>query len=395
MKILVFTSQIHLLGGAEKLAVELVEGLNSQPGVRADLLVMGSEDVPGPSKTKRRLLDNGVQVQFLGRGPATGWRGMLRYVLKLRGILREGAYEFIETSMPGPTILACCATLGLRTRAVVGIHAVYRRDHQNRFSDRFLRLSTKYNRRVRFYAISKYAMEQWIEYARIKKERIRVVYNSVSADFFEPSASSLWPRDLPNVGADDYKVLFVGRLCQTKGLDTLIEAMGPILGEEKMQLFIVGGPNDTPESFFEDEVTLCERIETQIACSGWSERVHFFGLREDVLKIMGCVDLLVHPARKEGFGLVLVEALAMGLPIASTNVDGIPEVLSDTDSILVSPSDPAAMRDAVLEILRRTPEDAKRSCKRARLRAQCFMPERRVEDVMALFRDLSADQAAP
>jgi glycosyltransferase involved in cell wall biosynthesis len=297
--------------------------------------------------------------------------------------------------MPGPTILACCATLGLRTRPVVGIHAVYKREHQNRFSDKFLRFSTKYNRRVRFYAISKYAMEQWIEYARIKKERIKIVYNSISADFFEPSASSLWPTNLPDVGVGDYKVLFVGRLCQTKGLDTLIEAIGPILREEKMQLFIVGGPNGEPESFFEDEVTLLDRLTTQVACAGWSERVHFLGLREDVPEIMGCVDLLVHPARKEGFGLVLAEALAIGLPIAASNVDGIPEVLSDTDSILVLPGDPAAMRDAVLEIIRRTPEDAKRSCERARRRAECFRPERRVKDVMALFRDLSAAQASP
>ena len=47
MKVLIFTSQIYRLGGAEKLAIELAEGLNSQFGVQADVLVMGFEDVLG------------------------------------------------------------------------------------------------------------------------------------------------------------------------------------------------------------------------------------------------------------------------------------------------------------------------------------------------------------
>jgi len=390
MKVLIFTSQIHLLGGAEKLAVELAEGLNAQPGVRADLLSMGSEDVPGTAETKQRLLNNGVQsVRFLGRRPGTSGHGMLGFVLKLRRILQGGDYDFVETSMPGPTILACWATRGLRTRLVCGIHDIYRRDHQNHWSDKFLRFSVQSNRSVQFYAISKQAMEHWLKYARVEPERIRAVYNSIAADHFSSTPNGSWIEGIPDTGNGERKVLFVGRLCKRKGLDTLIDALGPILKEERIHLLIVGGSYTRPETFYPDDAHLLDRLTKQIADSTWSDRVHFLGFRDDIPKIMASADVLVHPARKEGFGLVLAEALAAGLPIVATDVGGIPEVLASTASILVPPEDPVAVRNAVREVLHRTSREAARCRIIDRQRAEFFRPERRIADMLALFHDLS------
>jgi len=394
MKVLIFTSQIHLLGGAEKLAVELAEGLNSQPGVRADLLSMGSEDIPGTADTKQRLLNNGVQsVKFLGRHPGTSGRGMLGFILKLRRFLQAGDYDFVETSMPGPTILACWATCGLQTRLVSGIHDIFRRDHQNSWSYKFLRFSVQSNRSVQFYAISKQAMEHWLKYARVEPERVRVVYNSIAADYFKSTQNGLWTEHIPDISSGERKVLFVGRLCKRKGLDTVIDALGSILREERIHLFIVGGSYTRPETFYPDDANLLDRLTKQIADSTWSDRVHFLGFRDDIPKIMNSADALVHPARKEGFGLVLAEALAAGLPIVATNVDGIPEVLADTDSVLVPPDDPIALRNALLEVLYRTPQEAARCRNRARQRAEFFRPERRIKNMLALFHDLSDPKA--
>jgi glycosyltransferase involved in cell wall biosynthesis len=389
MKVLVFTSQIHRLGGAEKLAVELVEGLNAQPGVQADLLVMVSGDVPGTEETKQRLINNGVQsVRFLGRRPDTRGRSMLRFILKLRRILQTGDYGFIETSMLGPTILASWATLGLPTRLVFGIHEIYRRDYQKSWSYKFLRFSVKFNQNVQFYAISKQALQSWLEYTRMEPERIRVIYNSIAADFFERKQDGVKINGIPDIGSGERKALFVGRLCLRKGLDTLIDAIGPVLNKEKIHLFIVGGPNGRPDPYYPGDADLLERLSKQIADNGWFQRVHFLGIRDDVPQIMRFADVLVHPTRDEGFGLVLVEALAEGLPIVTTDVGGIPEVLVDTDSVLVPPDDPVALRNACLEILHRTPEEAALCRRRTQQRAEFFRPERRIADMMALFYDL-------
>jgi len=389
MKILIFITQIHLLGGAEKLAVGLVEGLNAQPGIQADLLVMGPEYIPGTSETKQRLLNNGVQsVRFLGRPHSTRGQGIFRYILKLRHILRLGNYDFVETSMIGPTVLTCWARLGLRTKHVSGIHEIYRRVYQKSWSYKFLRFSVKFSRKLQFYAISEQAKQSWIEYAQIKPERVRVIYNSIAADHFQSRSKESTIEGIPEIDLNERKALFVGRLCKRKGLDTLIDALGPILNDEKIHLFIVGWQSLGPDTFYPDDENLMERLLKQISSNAWEGRVHFLGIRDDIPAIMNFVDILVHPARDEGFGLVLAEALAAGLPIVATDVGGIPEVLLNTDSFLVPPDDPVALRNAFLDILHRPPEEAALCRRKAQQRAESFRPERRIADMMALFQDL-------
>lgn len=389
MKILVFTTQIHLLGGAEKLAIELVEGLNSQPGIRADLLVMGPEDESSAVTTKQRLLNNGVHsVKFLERPHGTGGRGMLWFIFKLRHIIQTGGYDFIETSMPGPTILACWATIGLQTQLVAGIHKIYHKTYQKKWSCKFLRLSVKINYRVQFYAISSQAKQSWIDYAQIEPERVQVIYNSITTEHFESERNGLNPEGIPDFNRSENKALYVGRLSKQKGLDTLINALGPILEHEKVHLFIVGWNNLGSDTFYPGDGDLLERLLEQIKSNAWEDRIHFLGFRSDIPEIMNFVDIMVHPARDEGFGLVLAEALAAGLPVVATNIGGIPETLSDTDSILVSPDDPAALRKAFLDILHRSPEEAALCRRKAQKRAEFFRPERRLADMIALFRDL-------
>ena len=63
--------------------------------------------------------------------------------------------------------------------------------------------------------------------------------------------------------------------------------------------------------------------------------IRFCGFREDLKEIMSISDLFVHSTLTESFGLVLLEAMREGLPIVSTNVDAIPEILSEPDNYLV------------------------------------------------------------
>lgn len=103
---------------------------------------------------------------------------------------------------------------------------------------------------------------------------------------------------------------------------------------------------------------------------------------------MAASDILVHPPRTEGFGLVLAEALAARLPIVATNVDGIPEVLAGTDSLMVPPDDPEALREAVLRTLHRSPDEAAAAIEKGRRRAQAFRTQQRTEAMIRLFEDV-------
>jgi glycosyltransferase involved in cell wall biosynthesis len=131
-------------------------------------------------------------------------------------------------------------------------------------------------------------------------------------------------------------------------------------------------------------------MKEQIIREGWPDRVQLLGRRNDVPSLMASSDLLVHPARIEGFGLVLAEAMAAGLPVVASNVQGIPEVLAETDSLMVPPDDPNALREAVLKTLNRTPEEATRAVEKGRKRAEAFRIDKRTDAMVRLFEDVLA-----
>ena len=179
-------------------------------------------------------------------------------------------------------------------------------------------------------------------------------------------------------------VLCVGRLAFYKRQDLVIESLGPICHEENIVVVFAGSVDSsvprTPEM-------LC-RIDELVAEYEVESRVIFLGQRSDTQRLMIAADLLVHATTKEAFGLVLVEALAVGLPVVSSNVEGIPEVLSDTDSILVLPNDSSALRQAVLEVLSRSPEKIERAKEKGERRAALFSQESRTEKMIAFFESI-------
>ena len=91
---------------------------------------------------------------------------------------------------------------------------------------------------------------------------------------------------------------------------------------------------------------------------GWEARVRFLGDRSDVKALMSSADILLHPSEREGFGLVLVEALALGVPIVTTNAEAIPEILKGSRSRMVDAGDVDSFQRAVAEILKSSESEA-------------------------------------
>ena len=123
------------------------------------------------------------------------------------------------------------------------------------------------------------------------------------------------------ISSQDKVVLFVGRTEKKKGLDIVYNSLKTYLIPKKLHLVVVGKPDDTISE------TFLNNMRKEIQNSIWKDRIHFLGLRNDVPKIMAESDIILHPSRRESFGLVLAEGLAVGLPIVASNLDGIPEVL--------------------------------------------------------------------
>ncbi|MDY7042159.1 MAG: glycosyltransferase, partial [Chloroflexota bacterium] len=146
------------------------------------------------------------------------------------------------------------------------------------------------------------------------------------------------PIDEPLVG-------IVARLDQQKGHTYLLRAWPQVIAAlPEARLLVVGdGPLRTA-------------LQHQARDLGLEGSVIFAGRREDVPRIMAALDVMTLPSLWEGFGLVLLEAMAVARPIVASRVSAIPEIVADGETgLLVPPRDAEALAAALIELLRDRP----------------------------------------
>lgn len=170
----------------------------------------------------------------------------------------------------------------------------------------------------------------------VARERIRVIPNGVDLREFPPSPA-------PRSSSEDVTVLFVGRCySRQKGLEYLIRAIALLAPMRKPCLRIVG----------EDWGGVSE-LQALSRSLGIEQQLEFTGRvsRADVIQAYASADVFVLPSLFEPFGIVLLEAMAAGLPIVASRVGGIPDVVEDGKTgILVEPRNAQALSRAI-EIL--------------------------------------------
>jgi glycosyltransferase involved in cell wall biosynthesis len=133
---------------------------------------------------------------------------------------------------------------------------------------------------------------------------------------------------------------FVGRVAADKGVAELAAAWAAVRGPDRY-LMIVGGPDDT------DPVPA-----DVLAALAADPQVRLTGARRDLPAVFGAMELLVLPTRREGFGNVLVEAAAMGVPVVASRTDGCVDAVADgVTGALVPVGDGAALVAALRRYL--------------------------------------------
>jgi glycosyltransferase involved in cell wall biosynthesis len=134
------------------------------------------------------------------------------------------------------------------------------------------------------------------------------------------------------------RVLYVGALVRQKGVDVLVKAFS-LLREQDAELVIVG-----------DGV---ERGRLERMCRELGVKADFRGYLVDIGAALRDSDVLVLPSREEGLGLVLLEAMARGVPVVATRAGGIPELVVDGENgLLVEREDPEGLAEALERLLR-------------------------------------------
>ncbi|HEY9803316.1 MAG TPA: glycosyltransferase family 4 protein, partial [Leptolyngbyaceae cyanobacterium] len=155
----------------------------------------------------------------------------------------------------------------------------------------------------------------------VPPQKIRVIVNGVDLQEFSPGNN---PRSTWNLPTEVPLALFAGDIrISRKNLDTVLKALVQV---PDLHLAVAGITEGSPY------LKLAETL-------GLHERVHFLGLRHDVPELMKAVDFLVFPSRYEPFGLVVIEAMASGLPVVTAATTGAADLVTPESGIVIADSD--------------------------------------------------------
>lgn len=179
------------------------------------------------------------------------------------------------------------------------------------------------------------------------RQKVTVVHNGIEAERFDPAMDGQPFRQQHSIPGHAPLVGMVGRLRPWKGQDRFLRAMARVLAQVPEAWFaIIGG------AIFEITDGYTERLRTLSTDLGLNGRVIFTGHMEDVRPALAALDVFVHPGDPEPFGLVNIEAMAMGKPVIAFDHGALPEIVADTETgILVAPGDEAALAAAVMTLL--------------------------------------------
>jgi glycosyltransferase involved in cell wall biosynthesis len=215
-------------------------------------------------------------------------------------------------------------------------------------------------------------------YADDAGEKLRVVYNGIDPDYFNPvlfDPNAI--RYALGIQPEQPVISIIGRLHASKHHDDLIVASRRLVDiwPDLLVLIVGDGP-------LEDD------IKNMVADMGLQDNFRFFGYQEDVREVLAACDLMVLPSEHEAFGRAVAEAMLMEKPVVATNVGGIPELLSPDTGLLVPSRCPEELGEAMKTILI-DPERGREMGSLARKRAvKLFTLERYVENMKRVFDEL-------
>lgn len=179
---------------------------------------------------------------------------------------------------------------------------------------------------------SAWARQALLELYSLPRDRVHVAEPGVDPAPLAPGTAA--------AGA----LLSVAAVVPGKGHDVLVEALAQ-LTRHRWRCSCVGS--------LERDPPFVDRLRRRVADAGMDGRVSFLGPQADAEldHSYTAADVLVLPSRTESYGMVVVEALARGLPVVAADVGGVPEALGHGDGerpgLLVPPGDAAALRDAI------------------------------------------------
>lgn len=212
----------------------------------------------------------------------------------------------------------------------------------------------------------------------------RLIYPGVDLERFDPDRLQPPAKIRQQFGLPRGPMVgIVGRLQRWKGVHVLIEAWASLREEHpEAHCVVVGGAHELEPEY-------PRSLEAQVAALGLQQHVTLAGLQTNVPEWMQAMDVVVHAADNEPFGIVVIEAMALGKPVIAGAAGGPREIISDgVNGLLVAHGDPTALAAAIHRCLA-DPEFAARLGAEARKRASEFTAEAYAKNVVSALQELT------
>ena len=222
---------------------------------------------------------------------------------------------------------------------------------------------------------------------------VAVVDNPVDAEKFDPSdASGTLARMELGIPDDAYVLAVIAQITPWKGQDTAMRVLAGLRDRGlDAHLLVVGSPVFTETLTRHDNVAFRRSLEQLRNTLGLECRAHFLGERDDIPALLAATDLTLVPSWEEPFGRVVVESMAMKVPVLATSNGGPPSILSDGGGAALDPEDIERWVDTAERLLLNPGERARMGEKGAAVATGRFALDGWVERVLDAYGLVEAE----
>lgn len=299
-----------MFGGVNRYCLDLAVGLRAYADVTVSLLALGDRNPPW---LLRAAAQCGVPVEVLPMRHAFDWQviPVLRRLLCKRrvDILHSQSYRSsvsarLAVRVAGAPVRLVCTVHGAYQfkAATIRLRLFFGLDYLTlRWCDHIIPVSAATGRQIAPYCGGK---------------PMTVIHNGVRLPDVPPMSARSAARRALSIPDQAWVVTFVGRLSPEKGVETLVDVARLTLSRTTDIVFLVVGDG-------------AMRADIEGLARLFADRVFFVGAQQETSAFYQASDLLLLPSPMEGLPMVLLEAMAYGVPAIASNVGGIPEVISD------------------------------------------------------------------
>lgn len=314
----------------------------------------------------RRLRQQGVELVPVHRGRM--WWQLVRLIQRRRVDVVHANNELYSHAA---TILAAHWT---RRPCVVHMRGIRPLTRRERWLIRYV---------DHFVIISQLGRRHYVQEG-LPEAHSSVIHDGVDLELFDGPVDGNALRRSLGAQEDTVVVGVVSRLVPMKGHRDFLYALALVRRDcPRVRGVIVGGDVERQPAYLED-------LRRQARALGLADSVVFTGWRDDVLALTAAFDIAAQASRyQEGFGTAMMEAMALGKPVVSTAVGGVPELVQDGQTgLLVPPGEPEALACALKRLAGSAAQRRRMGSAGRRRVAQWFDQRRLVKRMEALYEHL-------